>query len=149
MHSFEDMSRFPIEYEIELHKTDGEPMGIAAGHRPHIVVGPPSEFGGSDEWWSPEHLLVSAVTSCMAATFFALAERAKIHVGRYRCHAHGFLDRFEGRTAFSAMHLAIEVTVLRDDMERTRVVVHDAKEHCFVAASLRCPVELTVDVKAS
>jgi organic hydroperoxide reductase OsmC/OhrA len=143
------MARFPMEYAVEVHKTDGATMEVTAGNRPHLVVGAPAELGGSDVWWSPEHLLVSAAASCMAATFSALAERAKLRVGGLRCRAHGRLDRVEGRVAFSSMHLALEITVLADDVERARGVAADAKTHCFVAASLRCPVELVVDVKAS
>ena len=47
------------------------------------------------------------------------------------------------------MHLTLEGTVLADDVERASAVAADAKTHCFVAASLRCPVELVVAVKAS
>lgn len=143
------MALFGIEYRIELDKRDGDPIEISAGQRPRLVVGPPAEFGGSDAWWSPEHLLVSALSSCMATTFFTLAERAKLHVGEYRCHAHSVLDRSEGRIAFSSMHLALEVRVLAGDVERTRAVVEDAKKRCFVAASLRCPVDVIADVTAS
>ena len=140
---------FPMEYGVELHKTDGEPMVLAAGNRPRIVVGAPLELGGSDTWWSPEHLLVSALASCMSATFFALAERAKLHVGSYRCRAHGMLDRVDGHIAFASMHLAIEITVVADDVTRAQALALDAKGRCFVAASLRCPVEMVADVKAS
>ncbi len=143
------MQRFPMEYGVELHKTDGDPMEIAAGHRRRLVVGLPSELGGSAEWWSPEHLLVAAVASCMSGTFFALAERAKIHVGSYHSRASGLLDRFDGRTAFSSIHLDVVITVLVGDVERTRAVAIDAKKRCFVAASLLCPVDVVTEVKAS
>lgn len=143
------MPRFPIEYAIELHKNDGGPMEVSAAHRPHLVVGPPPEFGGSDALWSPEHLLVAALASCMTSTFTALADRAAVRVGSYKCQAHGILDRVEGRIAFASMHLAVEIRVLGDDVERTRALVEDAKSHCFVAASLRCPVVLTATVTAS
>lgn len=81
------MPRFPIEYAIEVHKNDGSPMELAAGHRPRLIVGPPPEFDGSDVWWSPEHLLVSALASCMTATFYAAAAHATLRIGAYRCRA--------------------------------------------------------------
>ena len=138
-----------MEYGVELRKNDGDPMEIAAGHRRRIVVGLPSDLGGSDEWWSPEHLLVAAVASCMSGTFFALAERAKLHVGSYHSRASGVLDRFDGRTAFSSIHIDVVITVLVGDEERTRALAVDAKKHCFVAASLLCPVDVVTDVRAS
>ena len=143
------MPRFPIEYAVELNKNDGNPMEVSAAHRPRLVVGPPPEFGGSDVWWSPEHLLVAALSSCMTATFTALADRAGLQVGTYRCQARGILDRVDGQIAFAAMHLEVEITVLGDDVERTRALVDEAKTRCFVAGSLRCPVNLTATVTAS
>ena len=143
------MPHFPIEYAVELSRTDGNPMELAAGHRPRLIVGAPPEFGGSDVWWSPEHLFVSALAACMTATFYAAAGRANIRVGTYRCHAHGVLDRVDDRIAFATMRLAVEVTVVGDDVERVRAMVLEAKNRCFVANSLRCPVELVSVVTAS
>lgn len=143
------MNRFPMEYEVALEKSDRKPMEVHSSARPCLVVGPPLELGGSDVWWSPEHLLVAALASCITATFSALAERAELHVSEVRCRARGTLDRKEGHIAFSSMHLEMEITVLAHEVERARGVAADAKKRCFVAGSLRCPVELLVDVKAS
>jgi uncharacterized OsmC-like protein len=143
------MSRFPLEYAVELHKTDGAPMELSAPHRPRIIVGPPPEFGGTDTWWSPEHLLVSALAGCMTATFFAGAERVRVPVGKYRCRANGVLDHIDGRVAFTEMNLAVDVTVVTGDVDRVRRLLEEAKERCFVANTLRCPVTLTVEVAVS
>jgi organic hydroperoxide reductase OsmC/OhrA len=137
---------FPIEYELELTKTPSEPAELRSGHRPHVVVGPPREFGGSDAWWSPEHLLVSAVASCFTATFLSSAERSELRVGPLRCKAKGVLGRTEGHVAFTSVHLTFEVRVLEDDFERARKMVEDTKARCFVANSLRCPVDLTIEI---
>lgn len=143
------MPRFPIEYAVEVHKNDGSPMELAAGDRPRLIVGPPPEFDGSDVWWSPEHLLVSALASCMTATFYAAAAHATLRIGAYRCRAHGILDHVDEGIAFASMRLAIDVTVVADDVERVRALLARAKNGCFVANSLRCSVELTVEVTAS
>jgi organic hydroperoxide reductase OsmC/OhrA len=142
--------RFPITYEVELHKVDGEPMELSSGNRPHIVAGPPVEFGGGDAWWSPEHLLVSAAAGCFTATFLSLAQRAELRVGSVRCRADGVLDRVSGGTiGFVSIRLAVVAHVLAGDVARTRAVLEDAKKHCFVANSLRCPVELAAEVEVS
>jgi peroxiredoxin-like protein len=124
-------------------------MEIQAGHRPVISVGPPPEFGGRDTWWSPEHLLVSATATCFVATFVAMAERANLRVGRIQCHATGSLDRTKDGIAFTSVDLALVLSVLTDETDRARKLVDEAKRHCFVAKSLRCPVEVTAEVTAS
>ena len=141
--------KFPLAYEIELTKSNGEPIALASGRRPVLTVTPPPDFGGTDAQWSPEHLLVSALAACFTTTFVAIAERAKVHIGAIRCKATGMLDRVGGAIAFAAMELAVEVRVVGDDVARTRLLLDDAKARCFVANSLRCPVDLVVNVVAS
>lgn len=141
--------RFPITYEIDLEKHDGDPAAIASGARPRILCGPPPEFDGSDAWWSPEQLLVSATAACFTATFSALATHAKLRVGEFRCHARGTLSRVNATIAFSSIELRVSMRVLDDDVGRARLLVADAKARCFVANSLRCPVEVTAEIHAS
>jgi organic hydroperoxide reductase OsmC/OhrA len=143
------MPRFPIEYEVDLERSGSTTMELRAGDRPPLAVGPPSEFGGSDRWWSPEHLFASAVAACFTATFFANASRAGLRVGELRCHATAVLGRTSEATAFTSVHLAIRAHVESDDVDRTRRLLDEAKEQCFVARSLRCPVSLSVDVSRS
>lgn len=143
------MARFPIEYEVVVEKGAHAPLEVRAGHRPRIDAGAPPDFGGTDAWWSPEHLLVSAVATCYGATFFAGAERAGLRIGAYRCVAEGTLDRTAGGVAFASVRLALAVRVVADDAERARRLALETKERCFVARSLACPVTVSVDVTAS
>ncbi len=143
------MPRFPLQYEVVVDKGSASPLEIHAAHRPRLVAGPPPDFGGSDVWWSPEHLLVSATASCYATTFFALAERAGLRVGGYRCVAEGTLDRGPDGVSFTGIRLALTLRVVADDVERARKLAIDTKERCFVAKSLKCPVQVSVEVSAS
>ena len=124
-------------------------MELHAAHRPPIAAGPPPEFGGADTWWSPEHLLVSAAATCFASTFFAVADRANLRVGRLQCRATGTLDRTKDGVVFTSIDLALALSVVVDDAERARKLVDEAKRQCFVAKSLRCPVEVSVEISAS
>lgn len=143
------MARFPIEYEVEVERSDNRSYELLAGNRPRIMTGPPIEFGGSDAWWSPEHLLVSAVSSCFAATFFAAAERAHLPIGGYHCHAKGVLDRTESGAAFTSILLAVRVRVTAPETRRARELLEDTKKRCFVANSLKCSVDLVTEVDPS
>lgn len=140
------MSRFPIQYEAELNRSGTDPMTLTAGQRPTLVAGPPPEFGGTDTWWSPEHLLVAAAASCMTATYYAMAERIGLHVVTFRCKARGVLDKSEGGISFTAVELDVDVHVAQGDVTRARKLLDDAKARCFVANSLRAPVSLVAQV---
>jgi len=58
---------------------------VSAPPRPVIVTGPPPEFGGDPEAWSPEHVLLAAVSGCLWSTFRALAARKGVAVRRMQC----------------------------------------------------------------
>lgn len=140
------MSRFPIPYEVELDRSGTAPMALTAGQRPVLVAGPPPEFGGTDTWWSPEHLLVAATASCMTATYYAMAERIGLHVVAFKCKGRGVLDKSEGGVSFTAIELDVELMVAQGDVTRARKLLDDAKARCFVASSLRAPVSLVAQV---
>ena len=143
------MPRFPLHYEAVVDKGSASPFEIHAGHRPRVIAGAPPEFGGSDVWWSPEHLFASAVAGCYAATFFSAAERAGLRVGGYHCVADATLDRGPDGVAFTAVHLALALRVVADDVERAQKLDLETKDRCFVAKSLKCPVTVSVEVTAS
>lgn len=143
------MSKLPIDYEVQVHKGAVTLFELAAAHRPTLLVGPPPEFGGTDTSWSPEHLLVAAAATCFGATYFALAERARLPIGRYDCRARGTLGKGADGVAFLGIRLDVSVEVVVGDVERARALIATAKRQCFVASSLRCPVEVEARVVAS
>src|SRR5205814_3587713 len=85
-------SPFPHHYDVHLF-AGNEGAILAAANRPDIVGGPPPEFDGKQEWWSPEHLLLSSVALCLMTTFQAFARRARLHVAGYESRVEGVLDK--------------------------------------------------------
>ena len=79
-------ARFPHHYEVRVEGGSGGAI-VSAAPRPEFRGGPPVEFDGRDDWWSPEHLLLSAAGLCLKTTFEALARRAGVAV-----IAHGACD---------------------------------------------------------
>lgn len=62
---------------------------------PPLRVASPPEFGGPGGIWSPEHMFVAAVSSCLMTTFRAIAEMASLEVVEYSDDASGRLARAE------------------------------------------------------
>jgi len=125
---------FPRTYEVTI-----ESGALLAGPRPPLPFDAPPEFGGDPHAWTPEHLLVAATASCFAATFASMTKRAHISVASYKCTARATLER----TGFAAIELAVELTVLAPEIAVAQELLVDAKKQCFVANSLRCPVDVT------
>lgn len=133
------MSRvFPIVYEVSV-----DTGVLLAGARPPLAFGPPPEFGGDAHVWTPEHLLVSATASCFLETFHAIARKSGIAYAHPTCRATGTLER----GGFTSIDLLVQIMVADGDGDRMQKLLADAKARCFVANTLKCPVELRIELK--
>ena len=67
-----------LNWEIEAGKGNAK-----SGSRPTFEYGPPPEFGGKENTWSPEHLLAASVATCYTTTFMHFAKLLKISVRKF------------------------------------------------------------------
>lgn len=131
------------DYETEL-KWTGERNGTVEGAGlPHLEVSAPPEFSGKPGRWSPEQLLLGATASCLMTTFFAIAEFSHITVNFFRVKARGQVEKIPGEGyRFTEIHLAPQVGVLADDVEKARRALAKAEKSCFISNSLRATVHM-------
>jgi organic hydroperoxide reductase OsmC/OhrA len=139
-------SPFPHQYRVRLAR-EGQHVMLRDGAKPPIVAGPPPEFGGSPLWWSPEHLLLSAVGLCFAATFEALASRSAVVIESFAAEAAGALDKTSGGIVFTSIGLQVQLTVAAGQAELAERLLESAKRNCIVANSLKTPVDLRARIK--
>ena len=121
---------------------------MSAPPRPEFRGGPPVEFGGRDDWWSPEHLLLSAAGLCLKTTFEAFASRARLTVLAYSSRVEGTLDKTPQGLAFTSIEIAVELVVAEEDAARAGDLLRTAKDHCIVSNALKTPVQLTASVRS-
>jgi organic hydroperoxide reductase OsmC/OhrA len=134
---------FPHHYRASL--VMEEPGArLLAPRRPDIVGGPPAEFDGRDDWWSPEALLLEAVNLCVQTTFMALARRQELSVVSWASHAEGTVDKTATGLAFTDVRVEVDLTVASADVERAEALAARVHRHCLVSNSLKCPVTVVV-----
>lgn len=109
---------------------------------PPLPVAPPPQFGGRGEVWTPEHLLVGAVSSCLLSTFLAVAELSSLHVLSFEAPAVGTLERgADRRYRFALVEVHARVTVASQaDAEKAARLFPKAEAACLITRSLSCPV---------
>jgi organic hydroperoxide reductase OsmC/OhrA len=137
---------FPHHYEVAVANEGHGWSVITAAPRKPIVGGAPPEFGGKEDWWSPEHLLLSAVSLCLTTTFQAFAAKDGLAFEGYKSLVKGILDRTRSGLAFTSIVAYVEVHVHALDVERAQKLLETAKQHCIVAHALQTPVDLRVAV---
>ncbi len=139
---------FPHHFEIETSWSGEGGSTISAGTRPKLVGGAPPEFDGRADWWSPEHLLLSALALCLQGTFDAIAGRAELSASSYRSRAKGTLEKTTQGIVFTSLELTVDLTVAAADVERAKEVLEKAKKHCIVANALKTETRLVANVTA-
>lgn len=149
------MTKGPYFYKTRLRWTGARQGRIDAPELPAVPVGAPPEFNGEAGLWSPEHLLVSAVETCLMTTFLAIAENSKLETLDYVSSSHATLEWAEGGGLhFTEMTVRprIEIATGSDSGKAVRIV-EKAHKHCLVSNALNFPVhvvpEITVRVAPS
>lgn len=135
---------FPHTYTVTL-----EDRQLLAPPRAPIAAGPPPQFGGSENDWSPEELLVASALECLWTTFEAYARRDRLAVERWSGTGTAVLDRGPGVPTFKALTLHVELDVHAGEEERARHLVELAESKCIISNVLRVRVTLDVAVRAS
>jgi peroxiredoxin-like protein len=137
-------------FEVSLAWLPGAAGGVLSGDKKlDLTVGPPPEFGGRPEWWSPEHMLLGAAATCFMATFSVVAAKSRLSFEGARCRAAGTVDKTERGLAFSSIELRVTLRVSKTDAEKASRLLETAKRHCIVSNSLSAPVSLSTDIGVS
>jgi organic hydroperoxide reductase OsmC/OhrA len=135
---------FPHRYQVRL--ADGT---LHAPPRAPIAAGPPPQFGGSDQVWSPEELLVGAALACLWTTFEVFARRDELAVQQWSGTGDAVLERAPGVPVFTSLTLHVELVVGAGDEERARRLLETAEHRCIISNALRVPVTLDAQVRAA
>ena len=141
------MKPFPHEYDVHL---TGGPAGQATLSTPGIPdlrTAPPKEFDGPGDAWSPEHLLVAAVQSCLLLTLRAIARASKVEFVSLDVEATGTVNRVDGITRFTGIVLRPRLVIpAGSDRGRALHVLEKSEKHCLVTASLSTPVRMEAEI---
>ncbi len=131
-------------YKAAAHWTNHK-RGIVEGETiPRTInFAAPREFGGEPGLWTPEHLLLAAVSTCYVATLRAVAEASKLEFEGIEVPVEGKIERLDGRFKFTRITLRPLVTIHNEqDRERVGRVLEKAEQVCLVSRSLDCGMVL-------
>lgn len=115
----------------------------AAAGKPPLNVGNPPEFRGEEVDWSPEHLFVTALNTCLMLTFLNLAERRGVSVKAYESSAEGLLEFSDGRYRITTVAVRPKVTLTSPaGIDVARELMGKVEEQCFISNSIASKVDL-------
>jgi peroxiredoxin-like protein len=107
----------------------------------------PPEFGGEPGLWTPEHLLMAAVSTCYVATLRAVAEASKLQLHSLELTIEGTVEKQEGGFRFTRLLLRPAVTIMKEgDRERMGRLLEKAERICLITRSLTCTTVLEAKI---
>ncbi len=114
-----------------------------------IEVATPPEFpGGMPGIWSPEHLLVAAVNSCLMTTFLAIAENSKLLFVHFSSGAEGKLERVENKYMITEIVLSPVLTIANEaDQERALRILEKSEAACLISNSIKSKIIFQPQIK--
>ena len=107
----------------------------------------PPEFGGEPGLWTPEHLLLAAVSTCYVATLRAVAEASKLRLHSLELTVEGTIEKQEGGFRFTRVFLRPAVTIAKEEeRERMGRLLEKAERVCLITRSLSCTALLEAKI---
>ncbi len=137
-------------YEVDVTWEEGRKGSMSSpALNNNIEVATPPEFAkGIAGIWSPEHLLVAAVNSCLMTTFLAIAENSKLNFKDFNCGASGKLEKADGKYMITEIILSPVLTIPDEhEMERAERILQKAELACLISNSVKSKVIMQPKIK--
>jgi len=143
------MQPYPHLYLVRAAARPEGDVPVDADRLPTLQTAAPAEFDGPGDRWSPETLLCAAVADCFLLSFRSVARASKFDWRSLECSVEGKLDRVEGKSRFTHMHLRATLRVPTGTDEARAVRLLEKAEHvCLVSNSLSAERHLESTVVA-
>ena len=115
----------------------------------NIEVATPPEFPkGISGIWSPEHLLVAAVDSCLMTTFLAIAENSRFEFVSFESYAIGKLEKVDGKYLISEIVLSPVLTVpAGTDQEKALRILQKSEAACLISNSVKATIVFKPEIR--
>jgi len=141
--------RKSFEYRSRLKWTTERKGVIEFGeNKPTLEVATPLEFKGHAGIITPEDMLLGAVSACTMTTFLSMAEREKLAFASYRDESWAVLGHDGEVYRFLEGKVHVSLTIQREeDRTKAEEIMEKSHKSCFIANSLRFPVEVTTHIE--
>ncbi len=137
-------------YEVKVNwEADRKGLMTSPVLNENIEVATPPEFPkGMPGIWSPEHLLVAAVNSCLMTTFLAIAENSKFDFANFESNADGKLEKVEGKFMISEIELKPVVIIHKEeDREKALRILDKSEAACLISNSVKSKIIFKPEIK--
>ena len=114
-----------------------------------VEVATPPEFPkGMPGIWSPEHLFVAAISSCLMTTFLAVSENSKLPFVSFNCEAIGKLNKVDGKFMMTEVTLKPTLVIEQaDQYDRAKRILEMSEKVCLISNSVKSTIIFEPTIK--
>ncbi|MBS1607446.1 MAG: OsmC family protein [Bacteroidetes bacterium] len=129
-------------FEVQLNWLEGRRGVLSAKNAAGTIhVATPPEFGGEGKPWSPEHLFLSAISSCYMTTFLAFAERLHLEILKMDYQSVGQIELVEDRYKFTEINLYPRVFIAEESLRGlTATVIEKTHKYSLITNSVNASI---------
>lgn len=107
------------------------------------VVTPPEFPKGIKEKWTPEHLYVAAVNSCLMSTFLLVADNSNFQFISFESKAVGKIEKLDGKYAVTEIVLTPTLIIPSTQNEtKAKRVLEMSEKACAISNSIKTKITL-------
>jgi len=107
------------------------------------VVTPPEFPNGIKEKWTPEHLFVAAVNSCLMSTFLLVADNSKFKFISFDCNATGKIEKINGKFAVTEIVIKPKLLIAATQNEaKAKRLLEMSEKACAISNSINTKINL-------
>jgi organic hydroperoxide reductase OsmC/OhrA len=144
------MKPLPHNYEVALTGAAAGYATVSGAGLPDLTTAPPAEYDGPGDAWSPEDLLLAAVSSCFLFTFRAVAKASHVEFVEIEARTSGTVDRSAGTVRFTDIVIRAAVTAAAGvDVAAVQRAIDKTAARCLVTSSLATPVRVEATIRGS
>ncbi|MFK8101550.1 MAG: OsmC family protein [Saprospiraceae bacterium] len=130
-------------YRVDLKWKEGRRGVIASPDlNESIEVATPPDFPkGIEGIWSPEHLFIASVESCIMTTFLAIAENSKLDFNHFSARGTGVLAKVEKRFVVSEINLQVTLEI-SDILQKEKAIriLEKSEKACLISNSINTKI---------
>lgn len=137
------------KYEVDVEWTD-ERKGIISSpdlYQKIEIATPPDFPNGEPNIWSPEHLFVAAINSCVMNTFFAIADNSELNYENFKCNAIGIVEKIDEMYMVTEIKLKLILTITNaEDADKALRVIEMSEKNCLISNSVKTTIVIEPEI---
>lgn len=142
--------RISLSWKGNTIKNYDRAFTLTAPEKPPIQGSSDPLFKGDAARWNPEEMLIASISSCHMLSYLHLCFKAGIMISEYHDNPTGVLTLSEGNGRMTKVVLNPEIKLTDvSRLDEARELHATAHDHCFIANSVKIPIEINPDIIVS